>query len=105
MNRKGDTVDWDNDDVSELKVVGEQSKLIHPGIIAEIHDVKTEDRNDSISVPILVDKEGKPPLYAEHAPTARKNADIDAIEQARGVNAQHYEVLLVDNDTDATILV
>jgi hypothetical protein len=86
--------------LSELKAVDEQPKLIHPDIISEIPGVETEDMYDGIIGPVPIGEEEKPPSYAERAARARKNAGLDAIDQARGVNDKQDEVIVIDDDKD-----
>ena len=42
----------------------------------------------------------KPPLSAQRAAKACKNAGLDTINQARGVKKKQDEVIIFDNDKD-----
>ena len=100
MNRNGKKLDWDNDDLEDLKVVDEQPTLTHPGIISRIPGVETEDMYDGIMGPLLIDKEEKPPSYAERAAKVRNNTGLDTINQVQGGNKKHDEVIFIDDDNN-----
>ena len=70
MNRKGEQFDWNNDDLSELKTVDNQPKLVHKDIISEISSVETEDMYPRIIGPIPIGNKGNPPVYAERTAKA-----------------------------------
>ena len=96
MNRKGKKFDWDNSDLSELKVVDKQPKFIHPDIILEIPGIKTEDMDDEMIGPILIDEEGKSLSYAERAAKARRNTGLDIINEAQGINTKQDGLISID---------
>ena len=85
MNLKGETFDWNNDDLADLKAVNEQPKSVHPDIIAEIPGVKTEDMYDNVISPTPIGKEERSSSYAERPLRAQKNTGLDTDDQAQGV--------------------
>ena len=101
LNKKGKQFDWDNDDSLDLKAVDEQPALIHPCIISKIPGLETEAMYSGIVGPIPIGKEEKPP-YAEHVVKAHNNAGLDAIDQARGMNAKKDEVIVINDGKSDT---
>ena len=97
LNQKGETFDWDKDDLANLQAGKEQPKLIHPDVIVEVPWVKTEDMYDKIIGPTPIGDEEKSPLYAERALKVRKNAGLDTDNQAQGVDKKQDEVIVNDN--------
>ena len=83
MNQKGETFDWDNGDLADLKAVNEQPKLVHPDIIAEIPGVETEDIYDNVIGRTPIGEEEKLSSYAEYTLIARRNTGLDTDDQAR----------------------
>ena len=101
MNRKNEKFDWDNDDLSEIKAVTNQPKLINPGIMAEFPGIETEEMVDDTETGPTSDQEEKP-SPATRAKTARVNAGLDDDDQrqARGVNDEKAsdDVIVIDDD-------
>ena len=102
FNRKGETFDWDNDNLEDLQAVNEQPKLVHPDIISEIPGVETADMYDGIIGPTPIEQE-KPLSYAECAAKACINAGLDTGDQARGVIRKQDEVITIEDDDDDVV--
>ena len=94
LNRKGETFDWDNDNLTEIEMANKEPKLVQPDFISEIPGVEV----DSDYEPIIRQKHDTEPevksSYAERAKNAHKNADrkTDVVT--------HSKTRGVDNDED-----
>ena len=98
LNRKGETFDWDTNDLADLQAIGKQPKLVHLDIISEIPAVNTAGIYDGMIGPTPIGEEEKPPSYVEHTAKARKNAGLDTNNQAREVIRKQYEVIVIYGD-------
>ena len=99
LNRSGEKIDWENDDMSELKVVSEQPKLVDPGV-ADIPS--TAEPEEELGGPHEV--KGKP-SYVTRAVAARRRAGLDvesAPHQSRGVEVHADNVIVIDDEGDET---
>ena len=95
MNRTGEKFDWDNDDLSELEVVGEQPKLVDPGV-AEV-PLSAASEEELGGSPVVPEK----PSYYARAVAARQHAGLDvesAPRQSRGVEVRADEVIVIDDE-------
>ena len=74
LNRKGEKFDWDDDELSELEVKTEPSKMIHPDILAELPGMELQrDYNTPSRVTV---RSG--PTPTEQAAAAEIAAGLDA---------------------------
>ena len=77
-NRRGGKFDWDNDDMSELKVTTELPKMIHPDMVVNIPGIELE--SDFLRPAILASGE-KPDIMTQLA-AARLNDGLDEEHEA-----------------------
>ena len=97
MNRNGENFEWENDDLSKLEVVSEQSKLVDPGV-ADI-PLATEPEKELVGSREAIEK----PSYVTRAVAARRRAGLDvesAPSQSRGVEVCADDVIVIDDDGD-----
>ena len=66
LNRKGEKIDWDNNNLSGLEVRDEQPRLTDPGVA----DIPVEEMYDDKDNP-------EKPSYVTRAVAARKNAGLN----------------------------
>ena len=72
-NRQGGKFDWENDDMSELKVTTELPKMIHPDMVVNIPGIELE--SDFLRPAFLASGE-KPDIMTQLA-AARLNDGLD----------------------------
>ena len=74
LNRKGETFDWDNDELSDLEVKTDPSEMIHPNIMAELPGIELQrDRTTPSRVTV---RSGTSPT--KQAAAARISAGLGA---------------------------
>ena len=93
LNRKGEKFDWDNDDLDDLEVKKDPSKLIHPDVLAEFPGMELQrDQNTPSRVTVRTEPNPvrKEPDPTKQAAAARVAAGLDAPPEAsattRGVD-------------------
>ena len=86
LNRKGKKFDWDNDKLFDLEVKKNQSKMIHPDILAELTGIELR-LNLVTPSPVTVRKEQSPTKQAAAARIAA-GPDVPPADSAatRGVD-------------------
>ena len=81
LNKNGERFDWEDDDLSELEVVNEQSKLVDPGVADILLDTGHEEElGGSQEV-----KEN--PSYVTRAVAARRRAGLHVESEPRQTSA------------------
>ena len=95
LNRNGEKLAWENDNLSELEIVSEQPKLVDPGV-AEIMLV-AEPKEELGGSRETKEK----PSYVTRAVAARRHADlgIESVpRQSQGVEVRADNVIVIDDD-------
>ena len=51
LNQEGERFDWDNDDLTEIKMADKEPKLVQPNFISEIPGIEVESNYELIIGP------------------------------------------------------
>ena len=94
LNQEGERFDWDNDDLTEIKMADKEPKLVQPNFISEIPGIEVESDYDQIIGPKPNTEPEVNSSYAERAKNARENAGqkTDVVTQSK--------TRVVDDDED-----
>ena len=97
LNRKGKKFEWYNDELSNLEVKKDPSKMIHPDIPAELPGIELErDRNTPSRVTVRIK-----PSVTEQASSARISAGLDVPPEDSAVTIGVYDAHATDGNDNA----
>ena len=112
MNRKEEKFDWDNDNLTEIKMDDKEPKLVQPDFIAEIPGIEVESNYEPIIGPKPNTEPEVKSSYVERTKNAHKiagrNTDVVKQSKARGVDdyeddASDIEIEESDDESDGGV--
>ena len=101
LNRKGEKFDWDNDEMSDLEVKTDPSKMIHPNISAELPGIELQrDRTNPSRVTV---RSGPTPTKQAAASRISVGLDAPLVDSAATIGVNDAPVAESSDDANQKV--